>query len=143
MITGSGFVEKDSYELRGEEFTFVLNDFVELRNRLGPDKQSAEFKAVLRMTKVFKVHAQTSLQQSAPQRQEVRLLEKLFDVSADEQTENQLSGFEVINVELRGYCSDSDQLVFTKMFSEFATKFIPFVELKPLKLSSICEPELS
>lgn len=40
FIGGSGFVEKYQYELRGEEFTFVLNDFVELRSRLGPDRQS-------------------------------------------------------------------------------------------------------
>jgi hypothetical protein len=38
FILGSGFVEKYQYELRGEEFTFVLNDFVELRNRLGLDR---------------------------------------------------------------------------------------------------------
>ena len=38
FIVGSGFVEKYKYELRGEEFTFVLNDFVELRNRLGADR---------------------------------------------------------------------------------------------------------
>ena len=68
--------------------------------------------------------------------QEVRLLEKLFEVNAEDQT---LSKFEVINAELVGYCTDADQQVYTKMFTDFASKLSPFIELKPLTLSSVCE----
>lgn len=90
----------------------------------------------LRLTKLFKIPAQPSLQNQTREPQEVRLLEKLFEVAAEDQT---LSKFEVINAELIGYCNDADQQVYTKMFGEFAAKFSPFIELKPLTLSSVCD----
>ena len=45
-------------------------------------------------------------QQTEPQ--EIKLLEKLFEVNTDDPASNQLASYEVINAELIGHCTDAD-----------------------------------